>query len=138
MEPDHNINFILKGIMYTESWFKKKPEAKRTEAKRKEEKLNPKPIEETPTDMDFLEPINNRLEYIKAFNSERHYTEHVYYGKRWIKQWRNLKCSEITGRMIETYLLKRSREVSSYTANKELRSLRALFNGGIRPERKFI
>jgi hypothetical protein len=131
-------DFTLKGIRFTDSGFKTKTEAKRAEATRKEEILTPKPIEETGTDMDFLELLNKRLDYIKAFNSMSHYREHVYYGKRWAKQWKQLKCGEITGIMIETYILKRSREVSNYTANKELRYIRALFNWGMKPERGFV
>ena len=131
-------DFTLKGIRHTESWFKTKTEAKRAEAKRREEILEPKPIEETVTDMDFLDLLNNRLDYIKAYNSMKHYSDHVYYGKRWLRQWRKLKCGEIKGEMIEAYILKRSRETSNYTANKELRYLRALFNWGMKPERRFI
>ncbi|MBN2058923.1 MAG: site-specific integrase [Deltaproteobacteria bacterium] len=131
-------DFTLKGIRHTSSWFKKKTETKRAEAKRREEILNPKPIEETRTDMGFLELLNNRLDYIKAYNSSKHYRENVYYGKRWLRQWKNFRCSEITGETIESYILKRSRQVSNYTANKELRYLRAIFNWGMKPERRFI
>ena len=40
--------------------------------------------------------------------------------------------------MIETYLLKRSKEASLYTANKELRYLRALFNFAMQRKRGWI
>ncbi|MFC1534499.1 tyrosine-type recombinase/integrase, partial [Thermodesulfobacteriota bacterium] len=133
-------DFTLQGLRYTESWFKTKWEVKRAEARRREEILNPKqePIEERPTDMGFLELLNNRLDYIKAYNSKKHYQDNVYYGRKWAKRWKKLDCSKITGQMIEKYLLMRSRQTSNYTANKELRYLRALFNWGMKPERRFI
>jgi integrase len=131
-------DFTLKGIRYTDSGLKTKTEAKRAEAARKEKILSPKPIEETKIDMDFLELLNKRMDYIKAFNSAKHYSDHVYSGKRWVKQWKQLKCSEITREMIEAYVIKRSRQVSNYTANRELRYLRALFNWGMEPQRNYI
>jgi len=48
-------DFTLKGIRYTETWFKTKTEAKQAETERRKEVLNPAPQIEIPTDMDFLE-----------------------------------------------------------------------------------
>lgn len=92
----------------------------------------------TQTDMVFWELINRRLDHIKAYNSERHYTDHIYLAKRWVKQWGQMGCLEITTDMIQDYLIKRSRQTSPYTANKELRCLRAVFNFGNNPKRNWI
>ena len=77
--------------------------------------------------MSFLELVNRRLDYVKAYNSERHYTDHLYLAKRWVKLWGKLSCSDITGDMIQNYLLQRVRQTSGYTANKELRYLQGGF-----------
>lgn len=131
-------DFTLKRIRYTRTGFKTKTEARQAEAKRREEIKNP--IKETaiPTDMAFLELLNKRLDYIKAYHSERHYKDHIYYGRRWLKQWQGLGCSEILATMIESYLIKRANQTSAYTANKELRCLRAMFNFGMEPPRGWI
>jgi len=88
--------------------------------------------------MGFLELVNKRLDHVKAYNSERHYTDHIYLARRWVKKWDRLTCSEITTDMIQNFLLKRLRETSPFTANKELRYLRALFNFGLHPVRNWI
>ena len=135
-------DFVHQGIRYTEAGFNTKREAKQAEAKRREELKNPKicKTEEmrTQTDMGFLELVNHRLDYIKAYNSQTHYTDHIYMAKRWVKQWGKLKCSEITPAMIQAFLLKRQRAVSEHTANKELRALRALFNFAMHPARDWM
>lgn len=126
-------DFTLKGIRYTETWFKTKREAKQAEAKRKEEIQNPAiPIvkEETPIDMDFLELVNRRLDHVKAYNSPEHFRHVLYHAKRWVKEWKGRACPEINSEMIEAYVLERA-QVSTNTANKEIRYLRALFNFGM-------
>ncbi|MBU4565576.1 MAG: site-specific integrase [Proteobacteria bacterium] len=127
-------DFTLRKQRYTSGYFKTKAEAKRAEAARREELLNPTPTQtsqKTPTDMDFLELANRRLDHVKAYNSERHYEEYVYVASRWIKRWGDLNCSEIDQPMIEKFVLERSR-VSAYTANKEIRYLKATFNFGLK------
>jgi integrase len=134
-------DITLKGIRYTASGFKTKAAAKKAEAQRREEILNPTPLTEEPTTqtvMGFLELANRRLDYVKAYNSERHYTDHVYQTRKWIRQWGRLECDEITAEMIQNYLLKRFRQTSGYTANKDLRQLRALFNFAMHPTRKWM
>ncbi len=134
-------DFTLNGKRHTKSWFKTKKEAKQAEAKRKEETQNPEHTmitDPTPTDMDFLELVNRRLDYIKEYNSERHYTDHIYYARRWCSYWGKKCCSEISADMIQAYLSKRKRDVSAITANKELRLLRSVFNFGKKAPRKWI
>jgi integrase len=126
-------DFILYGVRYTSNWFKIKGEAKDAETDRREEIKNPKPepVKETiPTAMVFLDLVNSRLDHLKAYNSERHYSDHVYMAKKWVEEWKNLSCQEVSRDKIQNYLLKRA-DVSRYTANKDLRCLRAMFNFGI-------
>ena len=113
----------------TPTLFKTKTEAKQAERKRKEELKNTKPVSETPTDMGFLELVNLRLDHVKAYNSELHYEEHVYKARKWIKNWGDLNCSEVTQNRVERFILERNM-ISAQTANKEIRLLRALFNFG--------
>jgi integrase len=84
-----------------------------------------------PTDMAFLDLVNRRLDHVKAYNSARHYLEYSYMAKRWVARWRSLNCSEISIDDIEEFILLRSK-VSAFTANKEIRYLRATFNFGIK------
>lgn len=124
-------DFTKKGTRYTEAWFKTKKEALRTEAQKKEEISNPKSMKEAPTDISFFELVNLRLDYVKAYNSERHYQEYLYMARRWMKRWKDLSCSDLSSEMVEKFIFSRS-QVSHYVANKELRYLRATFNFGVR------
>jgi len=120
-------DFMLNGVRYTQAWFKTKREAKQAEADKRKEVLEP-PLA-APTDMDFLELVNRRLDHLEAYNSQKHYEDYRYLATKWNQQWDQSKASEVTPEMIERYILQRSR-VSPHTANKELRSLRSLFNFG--------
>lgn len=134
-------DFTLQGTRYTSNWFKTKTEAKEAEVKRREELKNPVQQTESvtiPTDITFLELVNRRLDYVKAYNSKRHYEDHFYMARRWVLEWKHLNCKEITSDMIQNFLIKRARKVSAFTANKELRMLRALFNFGMHPARGWI
>jgi integrase len=122
-------DFTLNGSRHTNAWFKTKTEAKEAEAKRKEELK--KPPQPTPTDMGFLELVNRRLDHMKAYKSEKYYADNLYLAKKWMKEWGSLLCQEISTDMIQAYIIKRS-SVSAYTANTDLRCLRALFNFCIR------
>jgi len=122
-------DFVLKGNRYTETWFKTKKEANLAEAKKREELKNPPLVRETPIDMAFLDLVNLRLDYVKAYNSSTHYQDYCYTSKKWIASWGKLSCREISSQMIEDFILERSK-VSPITANKEIRFLRALFNFG--------
>jgi integrase len=122
--------FTLNGQRYTEAWFRTKKEAIQAEVRKREELAKPKPAaSDIPTDMDFLELVNLRLDHVKAYNSERHYAEYRYMAKRWLKCWGLLTCSQISQKQLEDFILGRG-SVSSFTANKEIRYLRSLFNYG--------
>jgi integrase len=122
-------DFTLKGQRHTEAWFKTKRIAQQAEARRKEAAIKPPRNEQISTDMAFLDLVNRRLDYAKAYNSARHYSDYCYMAKRWVQRWGNLPCGEIHQDMMEQFLLERAK-VSPFTANKELRYIRATFNFG--------
>jgi len=132
-------DFTLKGERYTQAWFKNKREAVKAENERRKEvggqnkvwKARTEESPKMPTDMDFLELVNRRLDFIKAYNSRQHYLEHISRAKRWAGRWAGRLSCEILEDDIQEFILERSR-VSNHTANKELIRLRAMFNHGVR------
>jgi hypothetical protein len=125
-------DFTLNGKRYTSRYFKTKREVRQAEIQKKEEILNPPPqipVEKMVTDMGFWDLVNRRLDHVKAYHSATYY--HVYQcsARKWVRQWDGLKCSEISRDMVERFILERSR-VSAFTANKEIRYLKAMFNFG--------
>ena len=130
-------DFTLKGTRYTEAWFETKKAAKQAEAEKRKEVENPTPkvVLETSTDTTFLDLVNLRLDHVKAYNSDEHFHTYLYLARRWITKWNGLMCDGISTAMVQQHLLQR-RKISAYTANKDLRYLRATFSFGIR--KKFI
>ncbi len=126
-------DFTRKGIRHTEAWFKTKKEALRAEAIKREELENPQVMQAVQTGITFFELVNLRLDHVKAYNSASHYRDYIYLVRRWVKLWGQLDCNEISTQMIENFVLKRNK-VSAYTANREIRSLRATFNFGKKKE----
>ena len=126
-------DFTQKGTRHTEAWFKTKKDAKEAEARKREELKNPKAMEAkavsetTPTDMVFLDLVNNRLDYVKAYHSERHFQDYLYYARRWVRKWGKLSPNDLTTELVERYILER-RKISAKAANREIRYLRATFN----------
>jgi len=127
-------DFTLNGQRYTATWFKTKREAVRAESAKRADLIKPQ-VEEILTDMPFLELVNRRLDHVQAYNSERHYADYRYMARRWMERWGELPCSHIRQEAIEEFLMDRA-SVSAFTANKELRYLRATFNLG--RKRKWI
>ena len=124
-------DFNLNGKRYTSRYFKTKREAKQAEIEKREEVQNPPQIsvETMPTDMDFWELVNRRSDHVRAYNSGSYYQTYQSSARRWVRQWKGLKCSDISRDMVEQFILDRSR-VSAFTANKEIRYLKATFNFG--------
>ena len=85
----------------------------------------------TPIDMEFKGLVNKRLDYVKAYHTEHHYKDYISLARRWIKEWGNIICADINPDDIQKYMIRRS-HVSRYTANKDLRYLRATFNYGLK------
>jgi integrase len=132
-EPERGwkYDFQLKKRRYQSNYYKTKTEAKEAEAEKRKELKNPVPIPKIPTDMAFLTLVNNRLDYLQAYRAEAHYRETTYLAKRWAMEWKNRLCNEISSDDIMQFVLKR-RKVSNYTAKKEIRYLRSLFNFGVK------
>ena len=128
-------DFQFNKRRHQSNYYKTKTEAKEAEAAKRKELKNPVPIPEAPTDTAFLTLVNDRLDYLQAYRAESHYKETKYLAKRWVKEWKFMLCSEIRSDDIQCFVLRR-RTVSIYTANKEIRYLRSLFNFGIK--RKWI
>ncbi len=124
-------DFTLEKQRYTQAWYKTKTEARQAEAEKRKEVLEPKKGTQIRTDMGFLELVNRRLDHLEAYNSRKHYEDYRYLATKWVQRWGRLKSSEISTEMIERYILQRNL-ISPHTANKELRSLRSLFNFGKR------
>ena len=128
-------DFTLNGKRYTMAWFTTKRQAKEAEARKRQELQNPPAARQgtaiTPTDMGFLELVNRRLDYVKAYRSRKYYVDHLYTAKKFVREWQGMNVAAITPILVQEYLIKRSR-ISAHVANKDLRYLRALFNFGIR------
>ncbi len=142
-------NFYLNKNRYAKGFYATKNEARIAESKRKEaiQKGLPDPEEErrieireepaaiaaetTPTGMAFLDLVNRRLDYLKAYCSTAHYEDIRYIAHKWVAEWGPLQVNAIRREMIEGYLMDIS-EISNETVNKYLRQIRALFNFGIK------
>ena len=135
-------DFTLRGVRYTNAWFKTKKAALKAEAQKKEAILTPKfkaeAMSQAPTDMAFLDLVNQRLDFIKAYRTEHYYVDHVYIARKWIKKWGMLNCSQISSAMIQRHIIQVGKKVSAHSANKELRFLRAVFNYGKHPSRNLL
>lgn len=124
-------DFTLRGNRHTEAWFKTKREAKKAEAEKRKEVLESLelPVMEAQTDMVFWELINEWLDYVQAYKSKEYYKTNRNMARHWVRLWGKLLCYDIQTKMIEKRLIER-KKVSAYSANKELRHLRAIFNFG--------
>jgi len=129
--------FRLNKRPYTGAGFLKKRDALEAEAERKKELK--KPPKKEVTDMGFLMLLESCLDHIKAYRTEKHYKDNVYMAKRWARRWKDKTIYDIAAADIAEYLIELKNSVSAYTANKELRALRSVFNFGIKaPNRWFI
>jgi len=124
-------DFTYQKKRYTSTFLRTKREAMQAEAKRKEELKNPKPIMNDSKDMEFYKLVAKRLFFLENFRSARHFKENCYLSKRWCRWWKNPLCSQITKESVESFLLTR-KKISNYTANMDLRNLRAMFNFGLK------
>ncbi len=130
--------FRYKKKPYTGAGFKRKKDALEAEGERRKEVKNPPKPKAEETDMAFLTLLNRRLDYLQAYRTKKHYDDNVYMAKRWAKQWKDLTITQVAPELISTYLIKIRQKISAYTANKELRALRALWNFGIKPPNRWF
>jgi integrase len=125
--------FQMNGTRYTKGFFTTERRAKKAELIRREELVRPavqQTAPETLIDMGFSHLVNLRLDHVKAYNSDSHYGTYTYLAKRWTSMWGEMPCSQITSTMVEEHLKER-RKISAYTANKDLRYLKATLKFGI-------
>jgi hypothetical protein len=129
-------DFTLRGTRYTESWFKTKSEARQAEAKRKEEVGNPRPGEtqETPTDTIFLEFVNRRLDFVKAYKSASYYQTYASMARGWIRRWGEMRCGNITQEMVEEHVRGRKEVSPSLLSKLSFRSRGVLGGYGLGPD----
>jgi integrase len=131
-------NFYLNKTRYQSNQsYHTKREAQRAEARRREEIENQTITPNAQTDMAFLMLLERRLDHVRAYNSKRHLDDYVCMARRWATEWGNRPCSQIAQTDIQKFVLKRS-AISAYTANKDLRYLRATFNHGMKMTPKWI
>lgn len=129
------VDFQLNGERHTDAWFKTKAEARRAEVEYRKELVRgelPPRLDrqaQTQTDTTFMELVNLRLDFLKAYRSEKHYQGYRYYARRWVKRWGQLSCNQIMREDVQKFLLGRAK-VARYSANQDLRCLRAMFNWG--------
>jgi len=135
-EKGWRYEFQINKQRYTGAGYKTKAEAKKGIIKHKERIKNPQPIVPEVIDITFLELVESRLDFVKAYGCQRHYRDYVYMARRWIKRWNNLLCNQITQDMIQQFIFERARDGTNQTGNKEIRFLRSLFNHGI--EKKLV
>jgi hypothetical protein len=83
-------------------------------------------VEQIPKDMGFRELVSHRLDYLELHRTRKHYADVLGQAKRWVTEWKQLDCSEITQPMIQGFLDRRKRQVSAFAANKDLRQLRRI------------
>ena len=127
-------DFQLNGSRHSSGHFKTRAAAREAEAKERGLIKEGKKIRENGTirdDMDFKELLTLHLDHLEAYRSKRHYQEHLYHARRWLDWWGNTSSNEVITQGVQEFMLHRAK-VSSYTANKELRHLRATFNFGKR------
>jgi hypothetical protein len=103
---------------HTEAWFKTKKEAKEAEARKRQELKNPSPVVETPTDMAFLDVVNEYLDNAKREFAEKTYKYEAYVYQQFLKFAGDITAREITIQRIEAYLRTRP-------ANPQLRDVMA-------------
>lgn len=144
----YRFEFQVNKKEYSSKFFEKKKDAIEAETKlKKEVKKAAKNTNTTTTDITFYELLQLRLDYLKAKGPERekYYNDNRYMGKRWVKEWKDLPCTQITAIMIQKFLNKRKDEYIKecerlkkepksfhYALNTDIRCLKATFNYGIR------
>jgi len=131
--------FRFQKKIFTRAGFKTKKEALAAEAERKKDVKQPITTQEQKEiDMAFLDLVNSRLDYLQAYRSKTHYIDSVYLAKRWVRQFKDMTVHQISPELIGNFLIKLKNKVSAFTANKDLRALRATFNFGIKPPNRWF
>jgi len=134
------IRYWIKGQHLGQKYHSKaiyhsKAEAKRVEADKIKE------IEERARqpfiDINLIDLCNDRLDFIKLKKSNDYYKENQRYFKLILNEWGDIPVSKIARKMVNDLLMKEATRLkksgkSNHKANSLIRSLKALFNYGIR------
>ena len=122
-------DFTLKGIRYTEAWFKTKTEARQAEAQKREELENPPSAVVTPIDMAFSELANDYLDHaVRKFAGKTYKYKAYVYGK-FRAFVGDIPVGEINIQRIESYLRTRPTNINY---NRNRKDLCALFTWAYR------
>jgi integrase len=129
--------FTYEGETYfSKTIFKSQLEAKRAENQRfKDVEKDAKST--GIVDIDLLELINQRLDYVQAAKSEKYYQETKYYLGMLLNKIGNESVKSISSAIILNILIEYSKKqkqknMDNYAVNALLRASKALFNHGIR------
>jgi len=71
--------------------------------------------------------VNKRLDYVQAYCTPRHYTDHRTMLKRFAA-WRDMSIEDITPALIREKLIELSKELGNHNANRHLIALKACFS----------
>jgi len=112
--------FKKNGVRHQKSGFQTKDEALIAQAKSRKGIVK--------IDTDFAQLCEKRLSDVEARRTDKYYKENLKLIENLQIRWEGKK--KITRADIETYLQERIK-ISAYSANKELRFIKALFNHGI-------
>jgi hypothetical protein len=90
-----------------------------------------------PTDINLLELINLRMDYVEAARSQKYYEESMYYLKMLYNELGDMQVRSISSAVILNLLIKfsvdqKKKGFDNYSVNALLRASKALFNLGIR------
>ena len=129
----YRFDFTVNGRRYTSGYFKKKGDAKKAEAKKRQEIANP-PGESR--DLPFYELMQRRLAHLQVYASEGHFKDTHAMGKRAVRRFKKMLCSEITPEMVEKFIRWRAKQSSPHAANRDLVYLRSAFRWG--SKKRFI
>lgn len=120
-------DFQLKGQRYQSQNYPTKTAAKEAEEKKRAELKSPQITK--PTSLTFFELVNRRLAYIQVWDSKKHFDVTKGRARRWVARWKDLSADSVTQSMILQFVQERAK-VSPLTGNKEIISLKSLYNWG--------
>jgi len=143
----YRFEFQMNRKRYASKYFKRLKDAQEAESQLKAEiRTESKNATQAKTDITFFDLLQFRLDYLKSKGEERakYYRDNRYMGKRWVKEWKDIPCSQITTIMVQQFLQRRKAEYLKeckvqgkepkslhYALNADIRCLKATFNYGV-------
>jgi len=92
-----------------------------------------KPNKNKKKDVTLLKLINKKLGILKKRNNAKYYKDNLYMSKRWIHEFGDTPCSQITAELINKYFEKRKIK-SPGSVNYEKACLKSTFNLGVKEQ----